>query len=367
MDEPPFETTESVWKPLYRVAGVAALIMVVFIPIQSIVFVVWPPPKGASIMPPLLALPAVDGVEITTIMDNSLDLLMSSTPMARRFPLPHYGFIRPQLRAEHGVSLLITVIDQGKRDTMLFDTGVTPDGALHNLAVLGVDLGTIQAIVLSHGHTDHTHGLDGFLDKLGRRHMPILLHPDAFLKRRLVYNDNSILDLPPPSLHDLEREGIELLVERGPSFLINGKLLVTGQIERTTDFEQGLKNQQAEVDGTWQPDPWVYDDQAIVMHVRNKGLVVATGCGHAGVINILRQACAQTGVEQVYALLGGFHLSGAHFEPIIPQTVEALQRINPVVVVPAHCTGWRATHRIAQMMPDAFMPNSVGTTFVFMG
>ena len=367
MDEPPFETTESVWKPLYRVAGVAALIMVVFIPIQSIVFVVWPPPKGASIMPPLLALPAVDGVEITTIMDNSLDLLMSSTPMARRFPLPHYGFIRPQLRAEHGVSMLITVIDQGKRDTMLFDTGVTPDGALHNLAVLGVDLGTIQAIVLSHGHTDHTHGLDGFLDKLGRRHMPILLHPDAFLKRRLVYNDNSILDLPPPSLHDLEREGIELLVERGPSFLINGKLLVTGQIERTTDFEQGLKNQQAEVDGTWQPDPWVYDDQAIVMHVRNKGLVVATGCGHAGVINILRQACAQTGVEQVYALLGGFHLSGAHFEPIIPQTVEALQRINPVVVVPAHCTGWRATHRIAQMMPDAFMPNSVGTTFVFMG
>ncbi len=367
MDEPPFETTESVWKPLYRVAGVAALIMVVFIPIQSIVFVVWPPPKGASIMPPLLALPAVDGVEITTIMDNSLDLLMSSTPMARRFPLPHYGFIRPQLRAEHGVSLLITVIDQGKRETMLFDTGVTPDGALHNLAVLGVDLGTIQAIVLSHGHTDHTHGLDGFLDKLGRRHMPILLHPDAFLKRRIVYNDNSILDLPPPSLHDLEREGIELLVERGPSFLINGKLLVTGQIERTTDFEQGLKNQQAEVDGTWQPDPWVYDDQAVVIHVRNKGLVVATGCGHAGVINILRQACAQTGVEQVYALLGGFHLSGALFEPIIPQTVEALQRINPVVVVPAHCTGWRATHRIAQMMPDAFMPNSVGTTFVFMG
>ncbi len=131
-----------------------------------------------------------------------------------------------------------------------------------------------------------------------------------------------MLDLPPPSLHDLEREGIELLVERGPSFVINGKLLVTGQIERTTDFEQGLKNQQAEIDGAWQPDPWVYDDQAIVMHVRNKGLVVATGCGHAGVINILQQVRSQTGVEQIYALLGGFHLTGALFEPIIPQTVE---------------------------------------------
>jgi metal-dependent hydrolase (beta-lactamase superfamily II) len=136
-------------------------------------------------MSPLLALPPVDGVEITTIMDNSLDLLMTSTPLAHRFPLPHYGFIRDQVRAEHGVSLLITLIDQGKHETILFDTGVTPDGALHNLAVLGIDLGTIQAIVLSHGHTDHTHGLDGFLDKLGTRRMPILLHPDAFLKGNL--------------------------------------------------------------------------------------------------------------------------------------------------------------------------------------
>src|SRR5436305_2444257 len=258
-------------------------------------------------MPPLLALPAVDGVEITTIMDNSLDLLMSSTQLAHRFPLPHYGFIQNQLRAEHGVSLLITVIDQGKRETILFDTGVTPDGALHNLAVLGGGLSTIQAIVLSHGHTDHTPGLDGFLDKLGTRRMPILLHPDAFLKRRLVYNDNSILDLPPPSLHDLEREGIELLVERGPSFLINGTVLVTGQIERNTDFEQGLKNQQAEIDGTWQSDPWIYDDQAIVINVRNKGLVVANGCGNAGVFHILRQASTTYGFDLFYTVVCGLH------------------------------------------------------------
>jgi 7,8-dihydropterin-6-yl-methyl-4-(beta-D-ribofuranosyl)aminobenzene 5'-phosphate synthase len=92
----------------------------------------------------------------------------------------------------------------GRRETILFDTGVMPDGALHNLTVLGIDLNTIQAIALSHGRTDHTHGLDCFLDKLGKRRMPILLHPDAFLTRRIIYNDTSILDLPPPSLHDLE-------------------------------------------------------------------------------------------------------------------------------------------------------------------
>jgi 7,8-dihydropterin-6-yl-methyl-4-(beta-D-ribofuranosyl)aminobenzene 5'-phosphate synthase len=249
---------------------------------------------------------------------------------------------------------------------LLFDTGVTPDGALHNLELLGIDLGSIQAIVLSHGHTDHTQGLNGLLDKLGKRRLPILLHPDAFLKRRIVVNDQVSIDLPPPSLHDLSREGIELLVERGPSFLINGTILVTGQIERTTDFEKGIPIQQAEIDGTWQPDPWVYDDQAMVMHVRNKGLVVITGCGHAGVINIVHQARSQTGVEQVYAVLGGFHLTGALFEPIIPQTIEALQQIHSAVIVPAHCTGWRAAQRIALTMPDAYTPNSVGTTFKLM-
>src|SRR5712692_1644441 len=75
-----------------------------------------------------------------------------------------------------------------------------------------------------------------------RRRLPILLHPDAFLKRRMVINEMLVLDLPPPSLHDLQREGIELLVERGPSFLLNGTLLVTGQIERTTEFEQGVED-----------------------------------------------------------------------------------------------------------------------------
>jgi len=318
-------------------------------------------------MSSLLNLPAVDGVEITTIIDNSLDILMASTPVAKRFPLQRDVFSHEkQLRAEHGVSLLITVIDQGKRAPFLFDTGVTTDGALNNIELLGIDLSNIQAIVLSHGHADHTRGLNGMLDKLGKRRLPILLHPDAFLKRRFVINDNMILDLPPPSLHDLQREGIELLVERGPSFLLNGTVLVSGQIERTTDFEKGIRYQQAEIDGTWQPDPWVYDDQAIVIHVRNKGLVVVTGCGHAGVINILQQARSQSGVEQIYAVLGGFHLTGALFEPIIPQTVEALKEINPAVIVPAHCTGWRATQRIAQMMPEAYTPNSVGTTFALM-
>ncbi|MBO0780200.1 MAG: MBL fold metallo-hydrolase [Ktedonobacteraceae bacterium] len=181
-----------------------------------------------------------------------------------------------------------------------------------------------------------------------------------------MVHENLIVDIPPPSLHDLSREGIELLVERGPAFLVNGTVLVTGQIERSTSFETGLKNHEAEKDGSWQPDPWVYDDQALVIHIRNKGLVVMTGCGHAGVINTLQQVRSQTGIEQLYAVVGGFHLSGALFEPIIPQTVAALHHLKPAVIVPAHCTGWRAMQQIAQSMPQAYIPNSVGTTFKLM-
>jgi 7,8-dihydropterin-6-yl-methyl-4-(beta-D-ribofuranosyl)aminobenzene 5'-phosphate synthase len=93
-------------------------------------------------------------------------------------------------------------------------------------------------------------------------------------------------------------------------------------------------------------------------------LVVVTGCGHAGIINIIEHARALTGVDTVYTVVGGFHLTGGLFEPIIPTTTAALQRINPRYVMPGHCTGWSATHQLARAMPDAFIPNSVGTTLM---
>ena len=121
------------------------------------------------------------------------------------------------------------------------------------------------------------------------------------------------------------------LVERGPSFLFEQSVLITGQVERTTDFEKGMPTQQALIDDEWQPDPWIYDDQAIVMHLRGKGLIILTGCGHAGVINTIRDARRQTGIEPIHAVLGGFHLTGAIFEPIIAPTVAALKEIHPAV------------------------------------
>ena len=309
-------------------------------------------------------LKAIDRVEILSVMDNSIDVLMGSTPVARRLKRPSDAHTKPQLRAEHGVSMLVSTIDHGARDSFLFDTGVTVDGVLHNMEVLELKGNELHAIVLSHGHTDHTRGLTGLIKRYGRPKIPIVLHPDAYLKRKNVQPDGHESEHIPPSKRDLEAEDVQIVEERGTSMLIGGRALVTGQIPRTTDFEKGSPNQLAWIDDGWQPDPWIHDDQAIVLSVRDKGLVVLTGCGHAGLINTLRCARELTGIDRVHAVIGGFHLTGPLFEPIITPTIQALRDFAPSIIVPQHCTGWRAIHMIARDFPDAFTPNSVGTTLV---
>ncbi len=151
--------------------------------------------------------------------------------------------------------------------------------------------------------------------------------------------------------------------DRRPSFLLDHSVLITGEVDRTSGFEPGFPPQQALRDGQWQPDPLVLDDQALIVHVRGKGLVVLTGCGHAGIVNITRYARRLTGIDQVYAVLGGFHLGGPLFEPLIPQVCEELERLSPAVIVPAHCTGWAAQRVFADRFPGSFIPNTVGTRF----
>jgi 7,8-dihydropterin-6-yl-methyl-4-(beta-D-ribofuranosyl)aminobenzene 5'-phosphate synthase len=251
-----------------------------------------------------------------------------------------------------------------RRAAFLFDAGLTRDGLLHNLDVLEVRPGNLSAIVLSHGHADHVAGLMGLLSRTGRRRLPLILHPDAFRRRKIALPDGREVLLPPPDRRGIEAEGVEVLAERGATLLLDGLALVTGEVARTTPFETGFPGHQAEIGGAWQPDPLIHDDQAVVAHVRGRGLVVLSGCGHAGIINVLRHAMATTGVDQVHAVLGGFHLTGRLFEPRIAPTVEALEAFGPRLLVPSHCTGWKAVHEIARRLPEAFVPNSVGTTFL---
>jgi 7,8-dihydropterin-6-yl-methyl-4-(beta-D-ribofuranosyl)aminobenzene 5'-phosphate synthase len=323
-----------------------------------------------------IMLNAVDRVEILTVIDNAMDVLLRSTDVAKRIeaagrerlplvdaPLLESGRAADTPVAEHGLSFLVSVTLGDRRRTILFDTGSTVGGVVHNLHVLGVDPGEIENIVLSHGHFDHTTGLNGLAKRL-QPLPPLVVHPDFWLKRRVALPRREPYELPTTSQDKVRAAGFQVIERRESSSLLDGSLLVTGEIERTTEFEQGLAVHQALRDGEWQPDPLIYDDQALVAKVRGKGLVVITGCGHAGVINTVRYARKLTGVDEVYAVVGGFHLAPPAFESNIWPTVEALAEYGPQVVVPAHCTGWRATHALAAALPDAFIQGSVGTRYM---
>ena len=107
------------------------------------------------------------------------------------------------------------------------------------------------------------------------------------------------------------------------------------------------------------------DDQCIIIKLREKGLVIITGCCHSGIINTVRHAQHLTNCEKIHAIVGGFHLTGGIFEKIIPETIRELKKIAPDYLMPGHCTGWSAIHKIAAAMPDAFIPNNVGTVLTF--
>jgi 7,8-dihydropterin-6-yl-methyl-4-(beta-D-ribofuranosyl)aminobenzene 5'-phosphate synthase len=315
-------------------------------------------------MNPRTNLTPIDRVEITTIVDNMLDVLLPSSESVKRYVLKEDFFESEQLVAEHGFAALVTLHAGDRSETFLFDAGLSRTGLMHNMDVLEIRPDQLRCIVLSHGHADHSNGLMGLAQRMGGRRVPLLLHPDAMAQRRFQLPDGRHINLPPPERESLAREGIEIVAERKPTLLLDGMAMITGQIERTTEFEKGLGAHFALIDGSWKPDPLVHDDQALIVNLKDRGLVVLTGCGHAGVINTVRHAQKEAGNTKVCAVIGGFHLSGPVFEQIIPPTVAAFHELQPELLVPAHCTGWKAIHQIAREFPDAFVQNSVGTRFV---
>jgi 7,8-dihydropterin-6-yl-methyl-4-(beta-D-ribofuranosyl)aminobenzene 5'-phosphate synthase len=284
---------------------------------------------------------------ITILMDNSTDILLKNSAHALRNSLIINGRLNlPPPVAEHRFSALINIVNDDKSSssnsnqpkltektdkntnyTYLFDTGVTEDGVIHNADLLGMDFSNIAGIILSHGHFDHSTGLVNILKRISSkrsRPIDIFLHPDAFLRRWLALPDGKKARMP--SLDEKQLESLGGSIRKSEKVTIlpdkeNQFLLMTGQIPRKTSFEKGFPYQYAEnSDNKYNndddieknlnlvPDPLVKDDQAIVVNLRKKGLVVLTGCGHAGIINTLNYAKELTGEDKIYAIIGGFHL-----------------------------------------------------------
>jgi 7,8-dihydropterin-6-yl-methyl-4-(beta-D-ribofuranosyl)aminobenzene 5'-phosphate synthase len=309
-----------------------------------------------------VSLKEVDRVEILTVIDNYVDVLLTNTEVITRPPLAKTGTIPVDtLLAEHGLSLLVTVYEGEEKHTMLFDTGYTKIGVPHNLDQLQVDLTRVEAIALSHGHMDHTGSLYPVLDRIPNK-IPLVLHPGAFDAPRFFGLADGRRLLFPQTLvkENLEKRNIDLVESKTPTPLAGERILVTGEVERVTSFEKGLPNAVLERDGKIEEDP-ILDDQALVIHLKGKGLVVIAGCSHAGIINTVFYAQKMTGIEKVHAVIGGFHLSGPYFEKIIEQTLGELKKIRPQFLSPMHCTGWKAIQKMSQEFPDEFILNSVGS------
>jgi len=314
-------------------------------------------------MDPLpVSLKELDRVEVLTLMDNFVDVLLEDTKVVSR-PPKAIGTEIPTdtLLAEHGLSLLVKVQHGAEKHTILFDTGYNSMGVLHNMAKLAVDPNEMEAIVLSHGHMDHTGSLHSILQKISNP-IPLVVHPDAFLYPRFVEEKDGSRRRFPRTLvrEDLDRRNVEILESKTPTPILDETILVTGEVERTTEFEKGMPSALIERDGNLEPDP-IKDDQALVMHLKDKGLVVVSGCSHAGIVNTVRYAKKLTGVAKVHAILGGFHLSGAFFEKIVDKTIDELKALSPVVVVPMHCTGRKAMEQFSREFPSSFVLNSVGS------
>ena len=308
----------------------------------------------------------VEAVEITCLVDNNVDVLLPSTAVAHRPILKTDWYAKP-LIAEHGFCAAITVEIHGSKHRLLLDSGLDPLAASHNAETLGFELASCEGVVSSHGHIDHAGGLVNIRNKMdAKRKIPLVLHHDAFKNRMVKFPDGRVIELPGPKKTQLEQLNYEVVERESHSSWLQDTILVTGEIPRNNDFEKGFPGHYSkETDGEAESDPLIRDDQAAVLHVKDKGLVILTGCGHAGIINTINYAKELTGEDRIYGVIGGFHLSGKLFEPIIGRTVDELANLDPKFIVPCHCSGFRAVSEIARRIPNGFIQNSVGTTYVF--
>ena len=308
----------------------------------------------------------VDKVEILTLQDNYVDLaaMDGNEIVQRALPVKDME-IKNSIVAEHGFSAIVTVTSNNKPRSILFDFGFSEHGAVFNVDALGVDLNTVEALVLSHGHMDHFGGLEALVKRIGKPGIEMLLHPAAFRKSRyLKVREELNIKLPTLTREKIERAGITATLSKEPKTLLDASLLFLGEIPKFTDFEKGFPRAYYSEDGIEKWDP-IEEDSAVVINVSGKGLVVLSGCAHSGIINTVRYARQVTGIKQVFVIMGGFHLTGADFEPVITPTTDALKEFNPQYVVPTHCTGRKAVMQIEREMPDQFLLNMSGSKMTF--
>jgi 7,8-dihydropterin-6-yl-methyl-4-(beta-D-ribofuranosyl)aminobenzene 5'-phosphate synthase len=273
------------------------------------------------------------------------------------------------LCANLGYGLRLVSKIGGVRHTLLFDTG--PEGLifLRNCANLGVPLGEVEAIAVSHGHWDHMAALPAAIDEIVGRGGRVTVHvnPGMFDERAVRLPSGRIVPVAKvPLPEELERHGATVVNSPDERLLLNGHFYYSGAIPRVTAFEKGREDHLCRKgpEEPWRPDPLLIDERMLVARVLGLGLIIFTSCSHAGVVNVCTRVKGLFPDIPIHAVMGGLHLGGV-MERIIPDTVAALRPFNISHIITGHCTGWRALHALANEFGEAVSQSAVGTTYTF--
>lgn len=304
----------------------------------------------------------VDKLTLWVLTDNYYDSTRADAKNIKRYR----SMSGKSIHAEHGLSFFAETTVSGKTSSCMFDYGVDPGGVMNNIGLLGIDVGKVNAFSLSHGHWDHYTSAVSILQQNRSRiaaGTPFYVGEEAFARRySLRPGATEPTDLGQLRREDIEGLGLKVVEVKTPVELVPGAYF-TGNIERVTAYEKVPANLLIKHGEKIEQDTFP-GEQAVFFKVKGKGLVVLSGCAHAGIVNTVKQAQKSAATEKVHAIIGGFHLVNTKPE-IIQNTVADIKALKPDMIAPAHCTGFEAVVVFSKEMPNEFVMNTAGAQYTF--
>ena len=262
---------------------------------------------------------------------------------------------------QHGVSFLLEGVSEGNTKRILVDVGQNSDALLSNMQTMGISPSIANAIVLTHCHYDHTQGIARMLREINKKDVPVIAHPSIFRLHFITQPyPRHVGIMQGDSKVEIEKAGGSLSLTKDP-FIIMPGIMTTGEVKRRTEFEE-VRIELKTIENEMVIDDLMLDDISVIANIKDKGLVIVTGCSHAGIINIANQAIEVSGVNKIEGIIGGLHLVEAP-DTAIRRTVEELSKLNVAWISAGHCTGFKAQVELHHIFKERFLPLNTGMQF----
>ncbi len=321
------------------------------------------------------ALIPLDALTVAVLSDNVSDTYVTKTPFAES---EMANVVGAGAGVISGHNLLVANLGYGLRlhsvagsveHTLLFDTGTEGAAFIRNCRNLGIDLGAVEEIAITHGHWDHMGAVIDAIDAIVAQRDSVTVHvnPLMFRERAVTLPNGRVVPTEKvPTPEDMRAHGAVVVNDADERSLLDGHFYYGGEIPRVSSFEKGRSDHLCRpADGAdWEPDPLLMDERMLVAHVRGLGLIVFSACSHAGIVSVCTEVARLFPEIPIHAVMGGLHLGGV-MERIIPATVEALAPFGVRHFIAGHCTGWRAVHALADAYGDRVSQSAVGTSYHF--